>query len=125
MKEFIEKLIGRLEERKTHFGTLVVVGKDDLVLNYNLGKMHSLEDAIEIVNQLAEEHKGGWIPCSEQEEPTENGQYIVSVQHYSNKDLYDVCLVDWFGEWKVSYEWNVLAWMPLPEPYQKEGEADD
>lgn len=56
MKEFIEKLIGRLEERKNHFGTLVVVGKDDLVLNYNLGKMHSFEDAKRIVNKLAEEY---------------------------------------------------------------------
>lgn len=49
MNEFIDKLIGRLEERKNHFGTLVVVGVDDLVLNYNLGKIHSFEDAISIV----------------------------------------------------------------------------
>lgn len=105
MKEFIDKLIERLEEIKAKakpwdFGGVCL--------------------AIEIVNELAEEYKGGWIPCSVQEEPTENGKYIVCVQHFENKDLYNTEYVYWLGEWKVSYDWNVIAWMPI-EPYT-EGE---
>ena len=124
MNEFIEKLIGRLEERKNHFGTLVVVGKDDLVLNYNLGKMHSFEDSIEIVNQLAEEYNNGWIPCSERL-PSE-GQTVL-VQDF--EDYYEVCNCETKNGIKgfSSWEWwssanNYLAWQPLPAPYQPKGE---
>ena len=91
---------------------------------YNNEKHYCPKFCYVIENAVKElkEHNNGWIPCSEQEEPTENGKYFVYVQHYSNKDLYDVCIVDWFGEWKVSYNWNVIAWMPLPAPYQPKGE---
>jgi hypothetical protein len=117
MKEFIDKLIERLENHAFF-----------LTFNFEAEKYLKFNKVISIVNQLAEEYKAtisktenvGWIPCSKQEEPTENGRYLVYVQHYSNKDLYDTCMVDWFGEWKVSYEWNVIAWHPIA-PYT-EGE---
>ena len=60
MKEFIEKLIGRLEELPTKgidrykggsFGNWE--GKDYFIKQ---------NDAIKIVNQLAEEYNNGWIP---------------------------------------------------------------
>ena len=102
------------------------------------GMGEGLGKSIEIINQLAEEHNNtsteyinssenltSWIPCSEQEEPKENGKYLVYVQHYSNEDLYDICVVDWLGEWKVSYNWNILAWQPLPAPYQPKGNENE
>ena len=140
MKEFIENLISRLEERKKHFGTLVVVGKDDLVLNYNLGKMHSFEDSIEIINQLAEEYincstdtstntSSGWIPCSRElpPQPKENPEF-------DNKALQLYLVSDGYSDYPFRAFWNgkffvdgfshvdVIAWMPLPEPFTpKEG----
>lgn len=65
MKEFIEKLIARLEE--------ISVSRDnDGVINgCNMGICEDddclkclKKKVISIVNQLAEEYKGGWIPCS-------------------------------------------------------------
>jgi len=98
MKEFIEKLIGRLEEYKNKFDEL------------DAGYIHDeADEAIKIVNQLAEEYKYkymskevleqvmwerdvaieqlkelgyefgekvGWIPCSERL-PEEEGSYLV------------------------------------------------
>ena len=56
MKEFIEKLIGRLEEEKAK-GI------------YDIDNVITVKDAygkaIKIVNQLAEEHNNGWILCEE------------------------------------------------------------
>ena len=49
MKEFIEKLIARLEERKR--------GRLNLFCD-------GLDCAIKIANELAEESNDGWIPCS-------------------------------------------------------------
>ena len=57
MKEFVEELICRLKTKKESV---------ELVnLDYAEGLKDAYEIAIEIVNQLAEEHNDGWIPCSE------------------------------------------------------------
>lgn len=53
MKEFTEKLIGRLEELRELHKELI---KDGLSVDYHSGCKALSEDAIEIVNQLAEEY---------------------------------------------------------------------
>ena len=74
-----------------------------------------------------------WIPCSERQ-PTENGEYIITVE--DGEGMFTTSL-DWRQDWKewgfLSYygesdepAWrrvtNVVAWMPLPEPYKEEQE---
>lgn len=87
------------------------------------------EDTIEIINQLAEEYKGGWIPCSEKM-PKANIQVIVTAEKdghkyttdayfyngkFYNKHYYKIPV----GELKDSFVGdNVLAWQPLPAPYE-------
>jgi hypothetical protein len=84
--------------------------------------------AIEIVNQLAEEYKGGWIACGERL-PKANIQVIVTAEKgghryttdayfyngkFYNKHYYKIPV----GELNDSFVGdNVLAWQPLPEPY--------
>lgn len=76
-------------------------------------------------------HSGEWIPCSERlpennqsvlvylESRTIRGGHIHSIGGYQNNV--------WFirsGVETESYpnsEWNVIAWMPLPEPYKEVG----
>ena len=52
MKEFIEKLIGRLEEAKEHYRKEWNKHMDD----EDYGNLSAYEDSINIVNQLAEEY---------------------------------------------------------------------
>lgn len=76
-----------------------------------------------------------WTPCSERQ-PTEDGEYITTVE--DGEGMF-VTSNDWRQDWTewgfLSYygesdepAWrrvtNVVAWMPLPEPYQ-EGEQND
>jgi hypothetical protein len=51
MKEFIEKLIGRLEEHKTKAYVTGITNNP-----YEFGACNAMDSAIEIVNQLAEEY---------------------------------------------------------------------
>ena len=118
MKQFIDKLISRLEEYEQ--GRLEI---------HDWQGQTAIVDAIEIVNQLAEEYKGGWVPCSERlpEEPEENPDF-----DYKPLELYLVCgskeeypfRAFWNGKFFTDgwYKLEVAAWMPLPSPYQKEGE---
>ena len=61
-----------------------------------------------------------WIPCSERL-PKEDAYYLVTLGYGSYEDGRDIemiPLVD--GDWDWSPIEQVIAWMPLPEPY-KEG----
>ena len=76
-----------------------------------------------------------WIPCSERL-PEDGRQVLVYARsvHYAlakydemrNADgIYSMQWVT-FDAWKPFYTIkNVIAWMPLPEPFREEGEQDD
>ena len=73
-----------------------------------------------------------WIPCSERL-PEEDGQYLITVKYKHVNDSYEDIYAE-HGEW-YDGRWDmfcfghcgkvedIIAWMPLPEPY-KEGEQD-
>lgn len=129
MKEFIEKLIGRLEEYQ---------GKVTLRCG-NRGDFDFMEvEAVkQIVNQLAEEYKeiniptidagellgNGWIPCSERL-PEVEADVLLSLRSLDVYTGFRANTEGCFyveGEGYVEFE-NVLAWKPLPAPYQPKGE---
>lgn len=120
MKEFIEKLIGRLEEYQEN--NTQCKSSDD----YELGQFNACEYAIEIVNQLAEEYNNdGWIPCSERL-PEEKGYYLVTWMSGNEKrGLWGEPVVDvlYFKgkQWSVQQmaHRRVIAWQPLPEPFKQ------
>jgi hypothetical protein len=134
MKEFIEKLFGRLREEKhivyEYEHSSQYEPKETEVVDY--------EDTIEIINQLAEEYNNGWIPCSERlpekrdwylaifKEPDTGfialpyiAEYLMGnhTAYTTNdgwiiKDCTDIC------DRESLYHKNLecVAWMPLPDP---------
>ena len=77
-------------------------------------------DAIEIVKQEAEQYKGGWISCSKQL-PEESGEYLTWVE-YDGDRFIAIDEIDCDGiikEWNCSTDYKVIAWQPLPKPFQK------
>lgn len=69
------------------------------------------------------EAKSKWIPCSK-ELPRESEnvliQFVWSNEHYDIGYLYDdnVGRLRWYG-WLGGYDLDdIVAWMPLPEPYK-------
>lgn len=131
MNEFIENLIGRLEELR-----------NDKYMNgvsrFTPNEKKVFDIAETIVNQLAEEYKGtisktenaGWIPCSRElpPQPKENPAF-------DNRTLEIYLVSDSISDYPYRAFWNgkywtdgfsnveVIAWQPLPAPYQpKEGE---
>ena len=76
-----------------------------------------------------------WIPCSER--LPEDGVYLIYAPNYkggssSAKEWHHGIMFSKFknGKWSIEHGYYerpncVLAWMPLPEPYREDGEADD
>ena len=109
MKEFIDKLISRLEEAKVSANRRNAF---DSEVSYAC--------AIDIVNKLADEYKvsempTGWIPCSERL-PSVNGWYLVT-------NTLGIVQQQYWGanHWHKLNDEFVVAWCELPAPYT-EGE---
>lgn len=66
----------------------------------------------------------GWIPCTERL-PKEDGCYLVTIKwkgSYSGDTYVETTMAEYREK---SKEWDyvdVIAWMPLPEPYREESE---
>ena len=125
MKEFIEKLIGRLEE--------ISVSRDnDGVINgCNMGICEDddclkclKKKVISIVNELAEEYintstdtSSGWVACSERL-PEANQKVLTCDKDGWISVNVNMPYIGVRNDFECGY---YVAWMPLPAPY-KEGE---
>lgn len=122
MQEFIDKLIGRLEEWS--FETEIVIPGSDGYDDTENREIICTKNAIEIVKELAEEHNNGWILCSERL-PEEYGEYLCYNQYgeyilgYPKAQPYgDGFYVENASE-GLDY---IIAWRPRPlPPAYKEG----
>lgn len=115
MKEFIEKLIGRLEEYPH--------GKYED--EYGKGFSAGINASIEEVNGLAEEYNNGWIPCS-QRLPNCEKEFLVTLRDGDVKVAkYEKEENIWVDIIEEYFEYPVVAWCELPEPYKKGSETDE
>lgn len=83
---------------------------------------------LEVVDEVPPaQQKQRWIPWNSGKFPEESGTYIVTAYDGATKRVtyakYQKRLKRWELTGARAY-WRVIAWMPLPEPYQKEGEND-
>ena len=130
MNEVFEKILERLEDELTSIKTKCYTNVD-----FDKG----IYKAQKIVQEVAEEYNGGWIPCSERL-PEESGYYLVTYHDWSDGNFlpkYDDTYVrrlhyqisEHFVGW--NYPKNVddraendchkevIAWQPLPEPFKE------
>ena len=122
MNEAFEKILERLEENKSIIPVNRVL--DDIIKDKpkELGQLMAYNNSIKIVQEVAEEYHGGWIPCSERL-PEDDSICIVTVEYPNNKTMVDYGWFDrkgvcWFVGMQEFRTSNILAWQPLPEPYE-------
>jgi len=116
MQEFIDKLIARLEEKR-----------NEKYIN-GVSKFPSREQKVfdiaeTIVNQLAEEHNNGWIPCSETLPKEEGIYWVTRANGEVDKEAFQIWANG--GSFRSDFQLpdeKVIAWMPLPAQYQPKGE---
>ena len=129
MKEFIEKLIGRLEEKKDSVPVNRLL--DNIIKDKpkELGQIMAYDNAIEIVNQIAEEYNNGWIPV-DKTLPKKSGYYTVTEEQYSldmRKKMgvrvsHEVQFDAEEQRWYRAKFLKVIAWKEHETHYQPKGE---
>ena len=114
MNKAFEKILDRLSN-------IHRVVKTDEDAEWN----RAIYKSTEIVKEVAEEYNGGWIPCSERL-PEPIRPVLVTLRNWMN----DKCFVrvgrfhtdHWKTDEGIVENSVVLAWKPLPQPYQLKGE---
>ena len=125
-KEF-EKIIEKQKELFQDLNVIEVLSHVD----FDSTIQNSLEnflkaitnEAIEIVKQEAERYNNGWIPCSEKL-PDVRQDVLVTVKYTGFMGMHGYWIKtghmeaenDWWGDCAGG---EVIAWQPLPEPFQK------
>lgn len=126
MKEFVDKLIGRLEEFKSKVDK--TASKEQIIVDVQNNL--SIDSAINIINRLADEYNNGWIPC-EKELPKDDNEVlcwyeyrIMDGTHEGEMNQvygigwYSKTYKRWFGEVSNGRDCKVIAWQKLPQPYK-------
>ena len=143
MKEFIDKIIEKLEEERQQAEKDISLSDTYDEANRCGGKEEAYEKARNIINQLAEEYNDGWILCSERM-PDEHDSVFAKF-YATNKwndamfkkisDTVNVTVIDekgkgvttqartTDGKWscellKCNKLYRIIAWQPLPPPYK-------
>ena len=115
MKKAFDKILERLERE--------IAGKPTPD-EYNNG----INRAYQIVQEVAEEYRDGWIPCSERlpEEPFGCLVTVIDCEPVTQTDFENILpyFVGYDGEsWndedcnEIPFE--VIAWQPLPKPFKE------
>lgn len=85
-----------------------------------------MDKAKEMVQEVVEKYNNGWIPCSERL-PEIRQDCLVTVRYTGFMGMHGFWVKtghmesenDWCGDCSNG---EVIAWQPLPEPYQQKGE---
>lgn len=120
MRKFIDKLIEWFKE-EVEYDSFDHYQEEPLI---NM----SFEELEDIIYQCAEEFatdtnvgSNGWIPVSERL-PDESLNSVLGWDEYRNR----CCFVQYYGgRWILGNDdesVKIIAWQPLPEPYQPKGE---
>ena len=130
MNKVFEKIIEKLEERTSFLSDCTKYGNKDAEQqnkSYSTMMMYEVadlvDDLIEIVKQEPEKYNNGWIPCSEKL-PELRKDVLVTVKYTGFMGMHGYWIKtghmeaenDWWGDCAGG---EVIAWQPLPKPFQK------
>lgn len=111
MEDLIEKIKSRIEDKidEAHDG-------------YNPVIAQTFRRALDIIEEETKAYKNGWIPCSERL-PEKYGEYLCC-DTYGNFILgfpseSNTSDTGFIVETEYEYCYDIIAWMELPEKYQK------
>lgn len=116
MQQFIDKLISRLEEEPT---PTMQAGIDYIIQGNAIPKKR----VIEIVNKLAEQYKGGWIPCSERLPEVETTVLIHAKRKYRDGGFRDIITTAMYEDGTMLENDSKWRWEDIEGEWDEENDC--
>ena len=110
----IDELRAYAKDRKGELAKLINDAADTIEILS--AKLHASQ-----MERSSQYYHGGWIPVSERL-PDKEGNYLITAQPTYNHAK-DIRIAHWAGRWAGYVKSEIIAWMPLPEPYMEEQDA--
>lgn len=95
-------------------------------------KVQTVKEFIQLLEQAEKEQRGniGWIPCSKQLPDKAGYNVLATIENSFGQRRVTIIFTGYGDEsfWHCNNKeydlevWKVIAWQPLPEPYQPKGE---
>ena len=127
VKEFVEKLIERLEELGWVFADYY---PDGIGIKKIRKKSVAYDDVISIVNQLAEEYKQdlnknkqGWIPCSEMLPEPEKEVLIMANRKYTGGKIIPIITTAIYENGTILENDSIWNWSDIEGEWNEEEEC--
>ena len=135
MNKAFEKIFEKLEELQNN-----LLSQTEGDVSVQVGIINGVMYSKKIVQEVAEEYNGGWIPCSERlpEEELEKAKKergseavfpvlaTINKKHVVTGEKYTTVSRAFYGCYNDKNFYNaccdkldVIAWQPLPEPYKE------
>ena len=112
-----QEACGDAVSRQTLQKELALYPIDDITSEDEAGYNRAINDVQKMVLHLpSAQTEQRWIPCSERL-PNKEGNYLITAQPTYNHTK-DIRIAHWSGRWVGYVRSEILAWMPLPEPYK-------
>lgn len=129
MNEFVEKIVEKLEElRQIEYDREDYIDEDGL---YNdceeafadgesNGRYQAYVRIMKFIIEIEKEYNNGWIPCSERL-PADKTDVLV---WHSDQDMHCVAWYNsaskiWYSnDFEIADSKYIVAWQPLPKPYE-------
>ena len=132
MNKAFDKILERFDAKKQYFQKFYEAdGKTEEDEYINKATQLAFDDAKNIVQEVAEEYDNGWIACSERlpEEPFGCLVTVMDCEPSTQIDFENILPYfvgydghSWNDEDGEEIPFEVIAWQPLPKPYQPKGE---
>lgn len=135
MNKVFEKILEWLEELRETYDEMAFIEMNTnghtLDFEYAKGKKDVMLDVKKIVQEVAEEYNGGWIPCDNELPNTREWHDSVVAKEFLVTYYPDEVTKPWVGirlfrkgtnDFLTKKRENVIAWQSLPAPYNTKGE---
>ena len=135
MNKAFEKILERIEEKLKNSEERYYRYLDDSNLSCMFDRsdmeerrVDTIKEMLEIVQEVAEEYNGGWIPCSERlpEKPFGCLVTVMDCEPSTQTDFENILPYfvgydghSWNDEDGREIPFEVIAWQPLPEPFKE------
>lgn len=118
MNKVFEKILDRLEELQNN-----LLSQTEGDVSVQVGIINGVMYSKKIVQEVAEEYKGGWVACSEKMPPVETEVFIVAKRKYCGGEVKYITTTAMYEDGTVLENDSCWCWQDIEGEWDEENDC--